>query len=170
MRPGYICVIIKSMNKKKRNLVLIVIIVLAIAGLFVKKYLSAPGVQAYEFTGSISKVDDDVIYMHGNYNVTDHPELRGDDMAIDAMVRIKSGTKFIRITIYRPDNLAEQLASGKAVDPSSFKREVKAGSVEDLMGGNVRDAIIETNKNIYGKESFAAQSITYYYPVDEGSK
>lgn len=155
------------MNRSRWIILLIVILVV---GFLIQRYWNLSGAKAYEFTGSIQKVDGQTIYMHGNYNVTDHPELRATGKALDVKVKVKSGTKFIRITIYRPANLAILLRAGKVVDPTTFKREVKTGSLEDLASGNVEGAVIETNNNIYNHNSFGAQSITYYYPVDLGVK
>ena len=154
----------KLMNKT--NFV-IVLIILA-ASFFIQKFWLGSDIKAYEFTGSIQKIDGQTIYMRGNYNVPDHPELRNESQAFDAKVEVKSGTKFVRITIYRPADLGEQLKAGKVVDPGELKREVKPGSLEDLVSGRVEGAVVETNNSIYNKRSFVAQSITYYYPVDAG--
>lgn len=155
---------------RKRRLIW-VILILILAGLLVFFFLGRrSSVQAYEFNGSVQKVEGQTVFMRGNYNAPDHPELRGGDRTLDAKVKVNKDTKFIQIAIYRPADLNEQIKNGKVVDPSEFKREVKTGSLEDLAGGNVQGAVVESAKNIYGRSSFTAQSITYYFPVDLGAK
>ncbi|MEK7138613.1 MAG: hypothetical protein AAB799_00335 [Patescibacteria group bacterium] len=151
---------------KKIRLVLALVVIIVV-GLLIQKFWPTSDIKAYEFTGSIEKVEGQTMYMRGNYNVADHPELRDNGRSFDAKIKVKSDTKFVRINIYRPADLGAKLAAGEAVDPSTFRREVKSGSLEDLKSGMVKEAVIETSKSIYGKESFSAQSVTYYYPVDE---
>lgn len=146
---------------------IIILVALVLAGFLIQKYWAGSRVRAYEFTGSIQKVDGQTIYMHGNYNSPDHPEWRADVQAIDVKVRVGLDTKLVRITIHRPANFAAQVAAGKAVDPGNLKQEVTAGSLADLASGKVNNATIETNSSIYGDKKFTAQSITYYYAVDE---
>ena len=153
---------------KKMKLIIILVIILIVVFL-IQKFWQTSDIKAYEFIGSIERIDNQTIYMRGNYNIADHPELRGEDRAFDAKVKVKPDTKFVRINIFRPANLGEQLKGGKVVDPDTFRREVKPGSLNDLKSGMVKEAVIETSRSIYGKDSFSAQSITYFYPVDEGN-
>lgn len=146
---------------------IIILIAVVLAGFLTQKYWAGSATRAYEFTGSIQKVEGQTIYMRGNYNSPDHPEWRADARAVDVKVRIGSDTKLVRITIHRPANFAAQIAAGTVIDPRTLKQEVTTGSLADLASGKVNGATISTSSNIYGDKKFRAQSITYYYAVDE---
>lgn len=146
---------------------IIILVVLILAGFLIQKYLTGSRARAYEFSGSIQKVDGQTLYLHGNYNSPDHPEWRAESQAVDVKVRVGSDTKLVKITILRPADFAAQIRAGKAIDPETLKQEISAGSINDLASGKVNGAVIETSNNIYGDKNFTAQSITYYYAVDE---
>ena len=151
---------------KKMRLILALVVVLA-AVFLIQKFWPTSDIKAYEFTGVVEKVDGQTIFMNGNYNIADRPDLRDESQAFNAKVKLKSDTKFVRINIYRPAALGQRIQAGEVVDPSTFRREVKPGSLDDFKNGMVKEAVVETSKNIYDKESFFAQSVTYFYPVGE---
>ena len=153
----------KLMNKTN----FVIILIILAAGFLIQKFWLGSDIKAYEFTGSIQKIDGQTIYMHGNYNSPDHPEWRSASQAVNVKVKVGSDTKLVRIAIYRSPDFAAQVAAGKTVDPETLRQEITTGSLSDFAGGNVNGATIETSSNIYGDKNFLAQSITYYYVFDE---
>jgi len=156
---------ILNIQMKQRILIIVILLAVIAIGVFAY-YRHGSSVKAYQFTGSVEKVGGNTIAMHGNYNIPEKPELKNQTKAFDAKVKVNEDTKFVRITIHRPKNMAEMIKAGKFVDPEKLKQEVGVGSLADLSSGNVEGATVESESNIYYRRTFTAQSITYYYPVE----
>lgn len=150
------------MVKTDRNLLIstIILVVLLVIILFIQ-FFGGEKIEAREFAGRITKAEGDSIFMVGNFVLEGN---RADSQREEKMIEvtITPGTKIIKTLVYLP-GLEEVGPDGK-YDPSTLKRETTDGSKDDLTEGR-SNALVKSNKNIFGNKKFEAASIEYIEPV-----
>ncbi len=119
------------------------------------------------FQGQLREVEDNSFFLEGAYLVDDKPIDVANRKGV--WILIAPETKFNKIVWYMPTD--EELAkTGGRWNPSDLKKEQREGGMGDLLkaAGSGLTITATSNKNIYNKSSFRADSIEYIKQIYSG--
>ncbi|OHB17783.1 MAG: hypothetical protein A2734_02905 [Parcubacteria group bacterium RIFCSPHIGHO2_01_FULL_40_30] len=129
--------------------------------------------ESFEFRGSIINVDADVITTEGSFIFNDENSsavVKSEPKKVKIIVN--GNTKLTRVNANLPftfEEIKNFLKKDGKVPGATLDREEKNVSVEELKSDLERygkiDITVTSGKNIYGKNSFNAGTITYFLPL-----
>ncbi len=152
------------MSGRQAVIVILVIVVLAAVGFGVWKYTNRIVVTTSQFSGQVTRIDDNVLYVTGTYVVESPPVGYAPGADREVQVLTDSDTQII-VTVYMRPTPEQIKINPGPYDLSELEQKQVRGRVSELLD---KPVTITAAGNIFSKDRFTAQKIDTFSMANPG--
>ncbi len=146
----------------KKQILIVSLLVILVAGLWGYKTFFIDNVIAHEFVGEVVEKNNNQITLDGVFVVKEHPELSQAEYKQRVVITLGNETKLVKRTLYLP-TIKEVQQMGGRYTADQLKNEYGIGSIDDI---TVKLGLrVKSSENIYNKSSFTPDEVIYIEPI-----